>query len=213
MSSTDGTAGTDGTNIQINTNQYFIRTIIQLDKMMPAPQLMLREQLVNMWFWKIKTYTFDIGPNSKISCLYVASFLGRRVSENLDCYPKMRTKNVFIEFFLRFHLKQYIFFSLFKSKNWRYTSKKCFYYFLEQKPFWPFLENKIKYLTNFNFKFYWWLLFYDILERILQIFNKDKYSFLTNNIQTLLRVRRTHGEIRRFFGIYHLKIYLISRNV
>ena len=47
MSSTDGTAGTDGTNyIQMTP---FIRFIIQQDKMMPAPQLMLREQLVNMW--------------------------------------------------------------------------------------------------------------------------------------------------------------------
>ena len=31
-------------------------------------------------------------PNSKISVLYVASFLGRRASENLECYPKMSKK-------------------------------------------------------------------------------------------------------------------------
>ena len=64
MSSTDGTAGTDGTNIQMTP---FIRFIIQLDKMMPAPQLMLREQLVNMWsdFEKLKPTHFTLGQIQK----------------------------------------------------------------------------------------------------------------------------------------------------
>ena len=33
-----------------------------------------------------------LDPNSKISCLNVASFLGRKAFENLDCYPKSTTK-------------------------------------------------------------------------------------------------------------------------
>ena len=49
-------------------------------------------------FWK-KRYTFSVvlllDLNSKISCLNVASFLGRRASKNLDCYPKISNqKNV-----------------------------------------------------------------------------------------------------------------------
>ena len=52
-----------------------------------------------------------------------------------------------------------------------------FNYFLDQKLFWPFLGIFKKYLTTFNFKFYFWRLFFDVLGRILQIYRK-KYSFL-----------------------------------
>ena len=33
-----------------------------------------------------------LDPNSKILCLNVASFLGRRASENVGCYTKISTK-------------------------------------------------------------------------------------------------------------------------
>ena len=46
-------------------------------------------------------------PNSKISVLYVASFLGRRASENLECYPKMSKKKK--KYCQRLHLKQNLF--------------------------------------------------------------------------------------------------------
>ena len=36
--------------------------------------------------------TLLLDPKSKISCLNVSSFLGRRASENLDCYPKISQK-------------------------------------------------------------------------------------------------------------------------
>ena len=48
-----------------------------------------------------------------------------------------------------------------------------FNYFLDQKLFWPFLGIFKKYLTTFNFKFYFWQLFFDVLGRILQIFRKN----------------------------------------
>ena len=38
-------------------------------------------------------------PNSKISCLYIDSFLGRKASENVDCYPKMTTTTKCCYFF------------------------------------------------------------------------------------------------------------------
>ena len=40
-------------------------------------------------------------PNTKISVLYVASFLGPRASENLDCYPKMSKFFIFYLTFLK----------------------------------------------------------------------------------------------------------------
>ena len=65
----------------------------------------------------------------------------------------MRGNFFFISHFLSFHLKQNMFFSLFKSENWRDTSKNIFYYFLDQKPFWPFLGifKNIKQLLISNF--------------------------------------------------------------
>ena len=62
-----------------------------------------------------------VGPEFQnfMSLQYVASFLGpRRASENLDCYPKMSTQSfLFILNCSGFHLKQNMFFSLFKSEN------------------------------------------------------------------------------------------------
>ena len=66
-----------------------------------------------------------------MSCLYVASFLGHRASENLECYPKMR---------------------IFLNRKLKWKGEKIVYYFLDQKPLWPFLGIKKKNLTTFNFK-------------------------------------------------------------
>ena len=38
-----------------------------------------------------------LDPNYKISCLNVASFLGRMASENLECYPKIRMNIFFVK--------------------------------------------------------------------------------------------------------------------
>ena len=40
-----------------------------------------------------------LDPNYQISCLNVASFLGRKASENLGCCPKINKKNLFKNLF------------------------------------------------------------------------------------------------------------------
>ena len=44
----------------------------------------------------------------------------------MDCYPKMSKHNFSKNYFERLHLKQNLFFSLFKSKNCRETTQKSF---------------------------------------------------------------------------------------
>ena len=53
------------------------------------------------WFWRKKMLQIVfcakllLAPNSKISCLNVASFLGPKAFENLGCYPKINKINFF----------------------------------------------------------------------------------------------------------------------
>ena len=54
----------------------------------------------------------------------------------------------------------------------RNSKTKLYYYFLGQNPFLPFLKNK-KYLTNSNFEFYFWQMFFDVKGRFLQTFKKN----------------------------------------
>ena len=63
-----------------------------------------------------------------------------------------------------------------------------YYYFLGQKPSSPFLKNKNKYLTNSNFEFYFWQLFFDarwifckfpkkyLFSRSLWFFENEKFA-------------------------------------
>ena len=104
------------------------------------------------------------------------------------------------------------------AKTEELLEKKIVLLFLDQKPFCPFWKKRKNYLTNCNFKFYYWRLFFDILGRILHIFEilflfLGPCNFL--KIKTLPSVCDTRecGEICRFFGIDLLKIYVISRNM
>ena len=63
-----------------------------------------------------------LDPKSKISCLNVASFLGRGASENLDCYPKISNKKTF----LKLATGGNIFFDFFKAKNEEIFKKNLF---------------------------------------------------------------------------------------
>ena len=80
----------------------------------------------------------SLDPNSKISCLNVASFL-----ENLGCYPKINTFKK--KTFLKPATGGNVFFDFFKAKN-EVKFKKENYFDLvqctDQKQFFPFLENK-----------------------------------------------------------------------
>ena len=74
-----------------------------------------------------------LDPKSKMACLNVVSFLGRRASENFDFYPIISKKNCFITFLkpvkggtysviflLRLKMKRYsknIYFDLVQIKN------------------------------------------------------------------------------------------------
>ena len=66
----------------------------------------------------------------------------------------------------------------------------------------PIFGINKKYLTNFNFEFSFFRLFFDAQSDFLKI-------------KTLPRVRRARalGRSCRFFGIELLKVYLIGRNV
>ena len=90
----------------------------------------------------------------------------------------------------------------------RNSKTKLYYYFLGQNPFLPFLKNK-KYLTNSNFEFYFWQMFFDVKGRFLQTFKKILIFkvpvFL--KMKTLPRKRRTRlGKIRRLLLIELIKI-------
>ena len=55
-----------------------------------------------------------LDPKSKISCHNVASFLGRRAPENLDCYPKI-SKKIYKKNFLKPGTGGNVFFDFFKD--------------------------------------------------------------------------------------------------
>ena len=87
-----------------------------------------------------------------------------------------------------------------KSKEKRQTN--CLLVF-RLKPFLPFLKNKTKYKTNFNFEFILYNYFFYVKEKCLQTFKKNYCPFDFLKIKTLSRV---FGKIRRFFGIELIKI-------
>ena len=126
-----------------------------------------------------------VDPISKMSCLNVASILGCRASENVDCYPKMsQIKKTCFKHKLKLKIK--------KEKNQFYLVqiKNSFAHFRK-------IKNNIK---QFFFNFYFCILFFDF---------QGACDFL--KVRTLPLVRRASGaEIADFFRI--LKIYVISRN-
>ena len=147
-----------------------------------------------------------LDPNSKISCLSVASFLGSRASEYLDCCPKMSKKHFFYwKFFKVSPVTKMFFFSLFKSENWRDRSK---YYLLDQKPFCQILEYK-KYFTLFNFKFYCCRLFFDILyEEGFCKFKKRRINFKVPGIFWKWKLcRACYVLVAKFADFFKLTYY------
>ena len=55
-------------------------------------------------------------PIAEFHVLMLAMFTWRRAFENFEFYPKMSLKLLFIYYFLKFHLKLRLIFSLFKTK-------------------------------------------------------------------------------------------------
>ena len=93
-----------------------------------------------------------LDPNSKISCLNVASFLGRKAFENLDCYPKINNNNKIVKPF--WSLRQGGMYFL-KAKNKVKFKKKLFWPCTDQKQlqyayFWKIKMN-IKQFFSSNF--------------------------------------------------------------
>ena len=174
------------------------------------------------WFWRKKMLHIVccakllLDPNSKISCLNVASFLGRKAFENLDCYPKSTTKIIKKHFW---KLRQGRTMSLIclKAKN-EVNFKKNYFDLVQIKiSFAHFWKIKMNIKQIFVFKFSFCRLFFDVSGRCLQVFQKIlifkvpmifwKWK-LCGACDALPRGRNC-----RFFGIEFLKIYLISRNV
>ena len=99
-------------------------------------------------------------PNSKISCLYVESFLGRSADSQGLCkfglLPLNKQHNFFYLKFSKVSPEQNLFFSLFKSENLKEKCKTFFktIYYIKNRVghFW-----ELKKMSN-NFKFRIFLL-------------------------------------------------------
>ena len=90
--------------------------------------------------------------NSRISCLNVGYSLGTRLLKIWNFTLKWILKIVY--WFFMFHLKLNLFFSLFIAKiEKKVTNTFCILFFRSKTILSIFGERK-KYLTNFNFKFY-----------------------------------------------------------
>ena len=180
--------------------------------------LATKAELLYWWggFEEEKCYTFYVVPNccmwdtnSKISCLHVASFLGRRASENLDCsvtLHKMSTPKNCILNFLSFTWTKIFYLACLTAKT----------EVILIKPFCPFLEenkkihNKLQFQILFLVIFLWFIKQDSVNFQIIYIF---KVLAIFWKLKLCRACNASAGRHLLIFWNWPPKIYLISRNV
>ena len=102
-----------------------------------------------------------LNPNSKIACLNVASFLGRRASENFKSYHKI-SKIIFVNTFFQPETGGSVFFDFFIAKNEEKFKNNIFFDLVQIKNSFAHFRKIKNILNKFVSQLYCCRLFFDV---------------------------------------------------